>query len=157
MEGIIMSTAKNLIKSIKEETKFTRSKISGTYLELVELFPLRTIESEKDHKIALSVVEKIMNFLVSEKNPDEGIIIYLKTLSDFISDFENSKFKSKSISGKDMLAYLMDLQGLNQSDLAKEVGGQPIVSKILKGERELNLRQIKALAKRFKVSPEVFI
>jgi HTH-type transcriptional regulator/antitoxin HigA len=123
----------------------------------VELFPLRTIESEKDHKIALSVVEKIMNFLVSEKNPDEGIRIYLKTRSDLISDYEDSKFKSGSVSGKDMLVYLMDLQGLNQSDLAKEVGGQPIVSKILKGERELNLRQIKALAKRFKVSPEVFI
>ena len=152
-----MSTAKNLIKSIKEETKSTRSKISDTYLELVELFPLGTIESEKDHKIALSVVEKIMNFLVSEKNPDEGIRIYLKTLSDLISDYEDLKFKSGSVSGKDMLAYLMDLQGLTQSDLAKEVGGQPIVSKILKGERELNLRQIKALAKRFKVSPEVFI
>ncbi len=123
----------------------------------MELFPLGTIESVKDHKIALSVVEKIMNFLVSEKNPDEGIRIYLKTLSDLISDYEESKFKSGSVSGKDMLAYLMNLQGLNQSDLAKEVGGQPIVSKILKGERELNLRQIKALAKRFKVSPEVFI
>ncbi len=152
-----MSAAKNLIKSIKEETKSTRSKISDTYFELVEFFPLGTIESEKDHKIALTVVEKIMNFLVSEIKPDEGISIYLKTLSDLISDYENLKFKSGSINGKDMLAYLMDLQGLNQSDLAKELGGQPIVSKILKGERELNLRQIKALAKRFKVSPEVFI
>ncbi len=56
-----------------------------------------------------------------------------------------------------MLAYLMDIQGLKQTDLTKELGGQPIVSKILKGERELNLRQIKALAKRFKVSPELFI
>ena len=152
-----MSKIKNLIESIKEETKSTRSKISDTYFELVELFPLGTIESAKDHKIALSVVEKIMNFLVSEKNTDEGIRIYLKNLSDLISDYENLKLKSGSVSGKDMLTYLMDLQGLNQSDLAKEVGGQPIVSKILKGERELNLRQIKALAKRFKVSPEVFI
>jgi len=56
-----------------------------------------------------------------------------------------------------MLAYLMDLQGLSQKDLAKELGGQPIVSKILNGERELNLRQIKALCKRFNLSPEVFI
>lgn len=152
-----MSTAKNLIKSIKKETKSARSKISDTYLELVELFPLQPIESEKEHKIALSVVEKIMNFLVSEKNPDEGIRGYLRTLSDLISDYEDSKFKSGLVSGKEMLAYLMDLQGLTQSDLAKEVGGQPIVSKILKGERELNLRQIKALAKKFKVSPEVFI
>ncbi len=61
------------------------------------------------------------------------------------------------VSGAEMLAYLMDLQGLIQSDLAKELGGQPIVSKILKGERELNLRQVKALAKRFNVSPQVFI
>lgn len=51
----------------------------------------------------------------------------------------------------------MDLRELTQKDLAKEVDGQPIVSKILKGERDLNIRQIKALAKRFKVSPEVFI
>jgi HTH-type transcriptional regulator/antitoxin HigA len=157
MEGIIMSTAKNLIQSIKEEIKSARSKISDTYLELVELYPLRPIESEKDHKMALSVVKKIMNFITIEKNPDEGIKIYLKTLSDLISDYEDSKFKFGAASGKEMLAYLMELQGLTQSDLAKEVGGQPIVSKILKGERELNLRQIKALAKRFKVSPEVFI
>ena len=98
-----------------------------------------------------------MNFLVTEKNPDEGIKIYLKTLSDLISDYEGSKFKTGAVSGKEMLAYLMELQSLTQTDLAKELGGQPIVSKILKGERELNLRQIKALAKRFKVSPEVFI
>ena len=152
-----MAVPQKLIESLKEITKTSNSKISLIYLELVELFPLQSITSENDHKIALTVVEKIMNLLVSEKNPDEGIRVYLKTLSDLISNYEDSKFKSGSISGKDMLAYLMDLQGLTQSDLAKEVGGQPIVSKILKGERELNLRQIKALAKRFKVSPEVFI
>ena len=56
-----------------------------------------------------------------------------------------------------MLAYLMDLQGLKQADLATELGGQPIVSSILNGTRDLNLRQIKALAKRFKVSADVFI
>ena len=51
----------------------------------------------------------------------------------------------------------MELKGLTQSNLARELGGRPIVSKILKGERELNLRQIKALSKRFKVSPEILI
>lgn len=87
-------------------------KISDTYLELVELFPLATIEFEKDHKIALSVVEKIMNLLVPEKNPDEGIRIYLKTPSDLISDYDDLKFKSGSAGEKDMLAYLINLQGL---------------------------------------------
>jgi HTH-type transcriptional regulator/antitoxin HigA len=152
-----MSTAKNLIQSLKEETKDSRNKVSSTYLELVELFPLQKINTEKEHKIAISVVEKIITFIATDKNPDKGINIYLNTLTDLISDYENDKFKVGSVSGKEMLAYLIELQGLTQSDLAKEVGGQPIVSKILKGERELNLRQIKALSKRFKVSPEVFI
>jgi HTH-type transcriptional regulator/antitoxin HigA len=152
-----MSVAKNLIQSLKEETKASRTKVSSTYLELVELFPLQPITSEKDHKIALAVVEKIIMFIATDKNPDEGINIYLNTLSDLVNDYENGKYKFSATSGKEMLAYLMELKGLTQSDLAKELGGQPIVSKILKGERELNLRQIKALSKRFKVSPEIFI
>ena len=152
-----MSAAKNLIQSLKEETKDSRNKVSPTYLELVELFPLQQMTSDKEHKVALSVVEKIITFIATDKNPDKGINIYLKTLADLISDYESEKFKSSTVSGKEMLSYLMELQGLTQTDLAKELGGQPIVSKILKGERELNLRQIKALSKRFKVSPEVFI
>ena len=152
-----MSVAKNLIQSLKKETKAGRTKVSSTYLELVGLFPLQSITSEKDHRIALSVVEKIITFIATDKNPDVGINNYLKTLSDIIGHYEEEKFKSSTVSGKEMLAYLMELKGLNQSDLAKELGGQPIVSKILKGERKLNLRQIKALSKKFKVSPEVFI
>lgn len=152
-----MGVAKNLIQSLKEETKASRNKVSSTYLELVELFPLQSITSEKEHKIALSVVEKIISFIATDKKPDEGINIYLKILSDLIGDYESEKFKSGAITGREMLSYLMERQGLTQSDLAKELGGQPIVSKILRGERELNLRQIKALSRRFKVSPEVFI
>ncbi len=66
-------------------------------------------------------------------------------------------FDAPDVSGRDMLAYLMELKGLTQTDLAKELGGQPNVSKVLKGERELNLRQIRALAEKFKVEPNLFI
>ena len=146
-----------LILSIQEETESSRSKISGSYLELVRLFPLKPIESDEEYKISLTVVEKIVNFLNTEKTQDKGIKAYLQCLSILISKYERLKFKKSAVSGKEMLSYLMELQGLTQTDLAKELGGQPIVSKILKGERELNLKQIKALAKRFKVSPEAFI
>lgn len=152
-----MDDYQQLIHSLKSITTPSSRKISKNYLELVKLLPLKPIESAKDHNLALSVVEKIMNFLVTEKKTDEGIKIYLTTLSGLISDYEDSKCKSGTVSAKEMLAHLMELQGLTQTDLAKEVGGQPIVSKILNGKRELNLRQIKALAKRFKVSTGVFI
>lgn len=56
-----------------------------------------------------------------------------------------------------VLAYLMHEHALKQTDLAAELGGQSIVSAILSGKRELNTRQVKALAKRFKVSPAVIL
>ena len=50
----------------------------------------------------------------------------------------------------------MEEHGLTQSDLP-EVGSQGVISDILRGKRELNVRQIRTLAKRFHVSPAVFI
>jgi HTH-type transcriptional regulator/antitoxin HigA len=45
---------------------------------------------------------------------------------------------------------------LKQTDLT-EIGSQGVVSEILNGKRELNIRQIKLLSKRFSASPSVFI
>lgn len=50
----------------------------------------------------------------------------------------------------------MEEHGPAQSDLP-EVGSQGVVSEVLSGKRELNVRQIRALAKRFHVSPAVFM
>jgi HTH-type transcriptional regulator/antitoxin HigA len=50
----------------------------------------------------------------------------------------------------------MEQHGLRQGDLT-EVGSQGVVSEILTGKRELNLRQVRALAARFSVSPATFI
>jgi len=153
----VMTTAKKLIDTLKEDVKGSYQKVNPTYLKLVELFPLQPITSKNQHAVALRVLEKLISYINGEKLSDVGAEVYLKMLSDLVGDYERNHFKTAAVSGTEMLAYLMELQGLNQSDLAKELGGQPIVSKILKGERELNLRQVKALAKRFKVSPGVFI
>ena len=58
--------------------------------------------------------------------------------------------------GVEVLRYLMEEHGLRQADLP-EIGSQGVVSEILSGKRELNLRQIRELAKRFHVSPAVFV
>jgi HTH-type transcriptional regulator/antitoxin HigA len=50
----------------------------------------------------------------------------------------------------------MDQHGLRQADLP-EVGSQGVVSEVLAGRRELNTRQIRALAKRFKVGAGTFL
>lgn len=152
-----MTAAKKIIDSLKLDLKAYTQKADPTYLKLVEIFPLQPITSKTQHNLALKVVEKLITLLNTDAKTESGVETYLQTLSELVSDYEQKKYKSLKISGSDMLAYLMELQGLTQTDLAKELGGQPIVSKILKGERELNLRQIKALSKRFKVAPELFI
>lgn len=50
----------------------------------------------------------------------------------------------------------MEEHRLTQSDLP-DVGSQGVVSEILHGKRQLNVRQIRALADRFGVSPAVFM
>ena len=60
------------------------------------------------------------------------------------------RYRNKQLVG------IMDEHGLTQSDLP-EVGSQGVVSDILRGKRDLNIRQIRALAQRFHVSPAVFI
>jgi len=57
----------------------------------------------------------------------------------------------------EVLKFLMEQHGLKQSDLRKEIGTQGVVSEILSGNRQINARQAKALAKRFGVSPAVFL
>jgi len=152
-----MGITKELLETLKEEIKPSPAKMNASYMQLVALFPLQPITSQELHKVALKVIERLIVAGKFLKQEDRGISVYLKTLSELVADYENENYKKGTASGKEMLAYLMDLQGLGQKDLAKELGGQPIVSKILNGERELNLRQMKALAKRFNVSVEVFI
>jgi HTH-type transcriptional regulator/antitoxin HigA len=152
-----MSAAKKLIATLKQNLKVPLQKPNSTYLQLVELFPLQPISSKAQHSIALKIIENLISFFNLELFKDEGAEMYLLALTELVKDYERDQFKISDINGSEMLSYLMDLQGLKQSDLSKELGEQPVVSKILSGERELNLRQFKALAKRFKVSPEVFI
>jgi len=151
-----MSTAKKLIETLKTDIKSSQ-KVSPTYMELVEIFPLQSISSKKQHEMALRVIEKLISHTNIEKPKDKGIELYLKTLSELVNDYESSQYERAEVKGSEMLAYLMELKGLKQTDLSEDLGGQSVVSKILKGERDLNIRQIKSLALRFKVSPEVFI
>src|SRR5882762_10051307 len=140
-----MSTAKKLIETIREDVRGSHQKVSSTYIALVELFPLQSINSKGQHELALKIIKKLITHTNNEKHPDDGAELYLKTLVELVGDYEKAHHEAPKTTGAEMLAYLMELQDLNQSDLSNELGGQPVVSQILKGKRELNLRQIKAL------------
>jgi HTH-type transcriptional regulator/antitoxin HigA len=116
--------------------------------------PLLSIRNEHEYDLAI----EHLNRLLDEVGPDEQHPLYtlLDTLGTLIHAYEEEHHPIPDCSGVDVLRFLMEEHGLTQSDLP-EVGSQGVVSDLLRGKRELNIRQIRALATRFHVSPAVFI
>ena len=116
--------------------------------------PLLKIQNEREYDLA---VERL-NGLIDEVGTDEQHPLYslLDTLGTVLHAYEERHHPMPKCKGPDLLRFLMEEHDLGQSDLA-EVGSQGVVSEILAGKRDLNVRHIRALSKRFKVSPSVFI
>ena len=116
--------------------------------------PLLSIRSEHDYELAV----ECLNNLLNEVGTDERHPLYtlLDTLGTLIHAYEQQHYPMPECRGGDVLRFLMEEHGLAQSDLP-EIGSQGVVSEILRGKRELNVHQVRALAQRFHVSPAVFI
>jgi HTH-type transcriptional regulator/antitoxin HigA len=109
---------------------------------------LLTIRNDREYDRAV----KPLNELLDEISTDEQHPLYglLDTLGTLLEANEAKHHPIPDSSGADMLHCLMDEHGLTQSDLP-EVGAQGVVSEVLGGKRDLNVRQIRALARRFRV------
>jgi len=116
--------------------------------------PLLIIRNEGEYNAAV----KRLNELLDEIGDNEKHPLYslLDTLGTLVHAYEEEHYPIPDSTGSEVLHFLMEEHGLTQSDLP-EAGSQGVVSEILNGKRELNVRQIRALAKRFKVSTAVFI
>lgn len=116
--------------------------------------PLLSIRNEQEYDAAVGRLNGLLDEVgTNENHPLHGL---LDTLGTLLHVYEEKYHPMPESSGVTMLRFFMEEHGLTQSDLP-EVGSQGVVSEILNGKRELNLRQIRALAKRFGVSPAVFI
>ena len=116
--------------------------------------PLLIIRNEGEYNAAI----KRLNELLDEIGDNEKHPLYslLDTLGTLVHAYEEEHYPIPDSTGSEVLHFLMEEHGLTQSELP-EAGSQGVVSEILNGKRELNVRQIRALAKRFKVSTAVFI
>lgn len=99
-----------------------------------------------------------LDTLLDRVGEDEDHIFHglIKLLSDAIEAYDAETYPAEPVSPRDMMAFLMEQHGLRQGDLP-EVGSQGVVSEILRGKRELNLRQMRALADRFQVTMSTFL
>lgn len=116
--------------------------------------PVLSVQDEESYDQAVD----LLNQLIDEVGTNESDPLYdlLDTLGTLIHAYEEKHMQIPNVSGIEALTYLMEEHQLRQSDLP-EIGSQGVVSEILNGKRTLNVRQIRALAERFQVSPTVFL
>jgi HTH-type transcriptional regulator / antitoxin HigA len=110
--------------------------------------------NEKDYKKLVSLLDSIIDEVGN--NESHPLSSLMETLGSLIETYESHTIPEIEGNPIDTLKALMEEHGINQSDLP-EIGSQGVVSEILSGKRQLNLRQIKFLSERFKVSPAVFV
>ncbi len=101
---------------------------------------------------------KYLDMLIDEIGDDQNhkLSSLMETLGTLIEAYEKKAFPTPKKDTISILKTLMENHGLKQKDM-RDIGSQGVVSEILNGKRKLNTRQIQVLAKKFNVSPAVFI
>jgi len=110
--------------------------------------------NEKDYNRLVSLLDSLIDEVGNNEN--HPLTSLMETIGNLIETYESQYISGIEGNPIDALNALMEEHGLKQLDLS-EIGSQGVVSEILSGKRQLNVRQIKILSKRFKVSPAVFI
>ena len=129
--------------------------VQGHWVALHEALGLGApIADEAQYETVLGFVGQVFDDVARDAAHPLGGLVDL--LADRIRDYEDRvhPWPDKSTPAS-VLASLMEEHGLKQTDLP-EVGAQSVVSAVLAGKRQLNLRQVKALARRFSVPLDMF-
>ena len=116
--------------------------------------PLRPIRTRAHYRQAIRALNELLDAGADdERHPLADLVA---TLGELIGDYEDANSVPEKADPLGVLRFLMQQHGLTQSGLP-EIGSQGVVSEVLSGRRALNVRQIDALARRFAVSPAVFM
>jgi len=112
------------------------------------------IHTKAEHAQYLAELER----LLSKPSVSSAEQRYCELLSVLIEEYEKRAFPLKSRADAiDVLKELMAAHELKQKDLLDIFKHKTLLSEILSRKRPLSLEHIRGLARRFRVSAEVFI
>ncbi len=110
------------------------------------------------HEAEYDLAVERLNDLLDKVGDDEQHPLYdlLNTLGLVIEAYEATHHPIPDCPPEEILQFLMTEHQLRLSDLP-ELGTSDAVSAILDGQQPLTIEQVRALSKRFQVSPAVLI
>jgi HTH-type transcriptional regulator/antitoxin HigA len=130
------------------------AEITSRFQALSSVVPLHAIRNDADYEKAVAALNRLLD--AGAANENHPLADLVNTLGSLIGEYDDVHYPAQEVSPLAMLRFLMIENSLAQSDLP-EIGSQGVVSEILSGKRDLNVRQIKALSGRFHVPPGVFV
>lgn len=116
--------------------------------------PLHPIRTQTEYEAAVASMNRLLDLGAADENHPLANLV--ATMGELIGDYDDAHYPAPEVTGVQMLKFLMDQHGLKQGDLP-EIGTQGVVSEIISGKRDLNVRQVKKLKLRFGVSADVFV
>lgn len=126
--------------------------ISSHYAALLRRTPPKVIRTQQQNEEYIRILEEMER----RGNLDEDEKEFAELLTLLIENFEDKNYQLRPSTPLEVVAELMDSNGLRQKDLVDVFGTESVVSEVLNGKRELNKDHIKRLSARFNVSPELF-
>jgi HTH-type transcriptional regulator/antitoxin HigA len=127
-------------------------KIAKVWLTVQNVFSVP--HNDTDYKKLVSLLDGVIDEV--GENENHPLASLMESLGLLVETYEENHVKEPEGNPIEILKVLMAEHGFKQTDLS-EIGSQGVVSEILKEKRSLNIRQIKALSKKFHVSPAVFM
>jgi HTH-type transcriptional regulator/antitoxin HigA len=126
--------------------------VSEHWAHVAPLLAMPTNEVEYDRLVGQ------LDEILAEVGDDEDhpLALLASRMGDLIEAYDEENRPMPEVTGVDVLRYVMEERGLGQSDLP-EVGAQSVVSEILRGKRQINVRQARALSQRFSIPAAVFL
>ena len=127
-------------------------KIAKVWPDIQPIFSVP--HNEKNYNKLVNLLDSLIDEVGNNEN--HPLASLMETIGSLIETYESQYVNQMKSDPVDTLKFLMMEHDLKQSDLS-DIGSQGVVSEILSGKRQLNIRQIKTLSKLFGVSPAVFI
>lgn len=120
----------------------SKDTLKSGYLKQIMRIP-RPIRTEEDYKIALNSIEFLIDAQPERGTPSADL---LEVLSIIVEDYEKKQFPTTAPTFIAAIKFRMEQQGLNQTKVADMTGiPKSRLSEVLKGKRQLSLRQIREL------------
>lgn len=135
-------------------TPIATQELAQVWAELQALAPVAAIHTEQQYEHALETLHTLLDIVGEDEN--HPLYEVLDTLGALVQTYEAESYPAPEVEGVEVLKFLMDEHRLNPAALP-EIGREDEVLAVLGGQRALTVAEIRALARRFQVSPASFI